>query len=95
MSSSFSCLEPRLVRAANDVKRRDNSFEALSTTPEKKFYIFLEKNVLYLYFLEEQQLGCMFILSGLWNILCAADGSPQKGMEYISRRLALVKYLPK
>merc|ERR1712030_108420 len=37
MSSSFSCLEPRLVRAAKDVKRRDNSFEALSTTPEKVF----------------------------------------------------------
>ena len=33
MSSSFSCFVPRLVRAANEVNRRDNSFEALSTTP--------------------------------------------------------------
>ena len=36
MSSSFSCFDPRRVRAANDVKRRDNSFEALSTTPAKE-----------------------------------------------------------
>ena len=38
-------------------------------------------------FWEKQQLGFMFILSGLLNILCGADGPAlQKGMEYISRR---------
>ena len=35
MSSSFSCLGVRLVRAAKDVKRLDSSLEALSTTPGK------------------------------------------------------------
>ena len=38
----------------------------------------------------------MFISSGLLNILCGADGPGlQKGMEYISRRHILVKYISK